>query len=302
MPFNANLARAQEKFGAIPDYSRKSLADRFLEEIQKESDKDLRKKQRLVDAYRNRHLPEGFSQEIYWDKTNPQKPLIERLIVSKETNDRQKDLIKRITKRRSTKRKVIPPVVTPQHSEEDLEWFCLRDRVHADLMRRRAEEYDAAHRPLIDRIEKSPQPSTSQLPDPLPLEIKDTPDFHLRKTKYIARIKEFKPMCSAVITRLNPLFEIINQLESNNQEIGVEPGALEHIWEQSRLLDLWNHKFDEWSEPKWKRNYHLGRTDFRRFRGACKVIGRISFENLQSRLPEVVEALKKDLKFPIPED
>ena len=133
--------------------------------------------------------------------------------------------------------------------------------------------------PLADRI-SAPAPNI-HIPPPIPSTL------HFHKSKILLHIEEFQPLLLTTVVRLEPVFRILDK-EDLNEDLGlavrVPPEIRDGIWEWFlRLQDL-NADLDTIG-------HKLTNAQWRGLKGALKKIGKVSFDNLKNRLPEICSDL-----------
>ena len=133
--------------------------------------------------------------------------------------------------------------------------------------------------PLADRISAS-VPNIHIAP-PIP----NTLHFH--KSKILLCIEEFQPLLLSTVIQLEPVFKILDRKDSNEDlglAVKVSPEIRDSIWEWFlRLQDL-NTDLDTIG-------HKLTNAQWRGLKGALKKIGKVSFDNLKNRLPEICSDL-----------
>ena len=134
--------------------------------------------------------------------------------------------------------------------------------------------------PLIDRISGPYQPLIERLQTPAQLEeYKPVPsDLHFRKTKILYRIKEYEKLFEPTVERLTPF---VKKALSDDRISELEKARI-NAWGKE-FNDLWvnfNARADKLTNKEW-----------RILKKQLKAIGRISFENLNQRLPEICKEI-----------
>ena len=140
--------------------------------------------------------------------------------------------------------------------------------------------------PLIDRI----APRNEYVPTAPPeKELK----FH--KTKILARIKEFEPVLEATKTRLDPFFFALRH-EDSREDLGLSFSVPAEV--RTELWGWWD-RFQVLYDELRTLGHDLTNAQWRQLGGAIKRIGRVSFEDLDNRIPEISQKLA-DLKITLP--
>ena len=141
--------------------------------------------------------------------------------------------------------------------------------------------------PLIERL--APRTPAYEAPAPLPKQVK------FRKHKIFKRIEEYKGLVDPTITRLKPFFAKLNERMEG-------PGtSVEKMAEDKRLEPIWNwyNRLAEIRDIITEEGHEFGVSAWRQLKGACKRIGKVSFENLDSRLDEICnELIAMDIQVP----
>jgi len=141
---------------------------------------------------------------------------------------------------------------------------------------------------LLDRI----TPCETKLPtfsQPIPTSL------HFKQTKKILRIDEFQSIIRPTLNRLEPVFKALQSRVDSlplPQEKLVEEELNDPIWEWfNRLQDI-EMNFEEIGH-KFKNS------DWRKLKGACKRISKVSFNNPATRLVDIrKELLSLDITLP----
>ena len=213
-----------------------------------------------------------------WDESKP-VPLLERIQVSKEIRQKYANVCKRqpVTKPKSGK-VITYPLTVEERMElvrEREEWCAERallSRLYIEKARL-ADRIAARQEP----VPELPQPRTEEYkpPAPLPTNIK----FH--KTAILARIVDFDKLISATRQRLIPLFKKINEKEHAEKVPG---DVQENLWK-------WWERLQELGENLETLGHNIKASEWRHLKGALKRIGKVSFKDLDSRLPEICKEL-----------
>ena len=123
--------------------------------------------------------------------------------------------------------------------------------------------------PLIDHISRIPG------------------DAKFRKTKILLRIKEFEPILEATKICLDPLFEKLNK-EEKAEAIGDAVRVSERI--RNELWTWWDQFQDIYMDLDTIGHRYTNK-QWRELKGVLKRIGKIPFDNLDSRLAEICNEL-----------
>lgn len=158
-----------------------------------------------------------------------------------------------------------------------------------------------AQRSLLERLTTEPVagPSTTPVPEPKPAfvpEIKQTPKELWFQKQYIShRIKETTPMFEAVYKRFQPLLDMLEE-DQDDEEEGVDgivdKQTREKIWEiyEDFLADKRAYKSKEgskWDGPKW-----------RQVIGAMKRFSKVDMRELKENYKHICKVIiKKNLTF-----
>ena len=215
-----------------------------------------------------------------WDESKP-VPLLERISLSKETRQKYADVCK---PRKVVKPKSGKPVIHPLTLQERLE--LVREREEWCAERALLSRITLERARLIDRIEArqaplevppAPEKEEYKPPAPLPEGIK------FKKTAVLHRIKDYDVLISATRQRLIPLFKKLNEKEHAAR---VPEEVMDNIWKWWDRLQTLGDELD-------KIGPDIKVTQWRHFKGALKRIGKVSFKDLDSRLPEICNELAK---------
>lgn len=151
------------------------------------------------------------------------------------------------------------------------------------ICKKRSLEKRIAARSLEERI-SNPPPSTHNEPE---IKTPSLEGLHFRKSKYIARVKEVRPVFDTVFQRLDPLFNKLQEedkREDDGLQARVDRDTRNKLWEMFDTLQELYENFEEdgthWNAKKW-----------RRLLGALKRFKRVSFESLNDRLPEICKQI-----------
>ena len=142
--------------------------------------------------------------------------------------------------------------------------------------------------PLIDRI-STPTYKEYHIPPPIPKSL------HFHKTKLLLRIEEFRPLLLATLTRVGPFFSILN-LEDKKEALGMTAGIPLEVREQ---LWVWANRLEYLYSNLETEGHKLTNAEWRKLKKACKEIGRVSFEKLKDRLPDISTKLA-ELEITLP--
>ena len=115
----------------------------------------------------------------------------------------------------------------------------------------------------------------------------DLSNLHFTKNAYLKRLSEVAVMIDAVMGRLAPLVTKLNDEDARedlNLSTRVDPEVRQKLWVMYNSLQDVYEEYDtkgkEWYHKKW-----------RRLIGALKRIGKVSFERLEERFPEICNEL-----------
>ncbi|KAF7797200.1 hypothetical protein EIP86_008392, partial [Pleurotus ostreatoroseus] len=141
--------------------------------------------------------------------------------------------------------------------------------------------------PLIERL--APRTPAYEAPAPLLKQVK------FRKHKIFKRIEGYKGLVDPTITRLKPFFAKLNERMEG-------PGtSVKKMAEDKRLEPIWNwyNQLAEIKDIITGEGHEFRVSAWRQLKGACKRIGKVSFENLDSRLDEICnELIVMDIQVP----
>ena len=212
---------------------------------------------------------------------------MERISISRETRKKFKEAgkVRRVLKPPRAK-----PPQTPYLSKEDLEEIQqeTQERLSSlTLLARLTQEKKS----LEDRLSDTPmplikpikyQPHQYQIPPPIP----NTLHFH--QTKKLLRIKEFKNIIEPTLTRITPFFEKIGGdhlgPHATLQDKAIEDARLDPLWKWLRRLEDIVEDIDEVG-------HKFTAAEWRKLKGACKRVGKVSLQDLSTRLPEISNTL-----------
>ena len=202
--------------------------------------------------------------------------------------------------RRCSQKRVHHPVVTCKLSLE--ERMDLKKEATFDAAIRSVDTAKVHQQRLRDRIGKRlPYPTLDVLTEPDTAfndltfynDIEETralfQHVHFYSDAQLARFKEFEKVIEAVLTRLWPLMEILQE-DDAKWEKGITTKTTEEV--RSQIWD-WHHKMEVLHEG-WTSVYErprLSNARFRRLAGLCKAIGKISFAGLLSNYPTICRQL-----------
>jgi len=141
--------------------------------------------------------------------------------------------------------------------------------------------------PLIHRLSDKPKPI--HIPPPIPKTLK------FCKSKLLKRIKEFKPNLTSTLVRLQPIAKKLNE-EAEREKMGlpitVSPEVGIRLWDIYQRLEKLEEKLDTIGHT-------LTNAQWRKMGVSLRSIGRVSFENLAKRFPEVCKELDNlDIQLP----
>ena len=250
-------------------------------------------------AHHRRNYPKGYDVVFSIDEANNRA---DQTIITLETREKIEEMTKQ--KRREPRKKP-QPFIHRVLTDEEIAEFRARDALQSLHSRLKLEIEMDKRRTLLERMRTPtppPEPSTSTTP--LLQRFTETPTFHFRKTKYSHRVDEFQRLCAATVKRGNPLFEKLNRelVNINDGKHSVLRKAdIEYLWDQWEIIDMWTKKLDLWSKSVDEKGYRLSLVKWRHFMGACKLIGNVSFKNMENNLARIVGELLH-LKVPIPVD
>src|SRR5579875_1313694 len=212
--------------------------------------------------------------------------LYERIFLTKETRLK----FAKVGAPRYTK---YPPPHTPFHHTplSPEEWAVIRAEREEDYARQSLlSRLTIQKLKLEDRLSDPPVPLINRITAPspdihIPPPIPNT--LHFRKTKILLRIEEFRPLLLATLVRLEPVFKILDK-EDLNEDLGlaarVSPEVRDNIWGWFLQLQDINENLDTIG-------HKLTNAEWRGLKGALKKIGRVSFEEVKSRLPDICNEL-----------
>ncbi|KAF7794676.1 hypothetical protein EIP86_005814 [Pleurotus ostreatoroseus] len=156
-----------------------------------------------------------------------------------------------------------------QIQQEQAEHFAERDLLSRLLIKSRKLEdrLTTPPPPLIERL--APRTPAYEAPAPIPKQVK------FRKYKIFKRIEEYKGLVDPTITRLKPFFAKLNERMEG-------PGTtVEKMAEDKRLEPIWKwyNRLAEIRDTITEEGHDFGVSAWRQLKGACKRIGKVSFEN-----------------------
>lgn len=241
-------------------------------------------------------LRKGDDAVIAWDAGSRK---MDRTIIPRETRESIHERMKIVHKERPAPYKI--PRRAPRTQEEI---DAAEDRHgRQSLLRRLNAEYVEA-RTLAERLRTPTPPPVAGPSNFTPYVPKSVPQVHVRKHKYIYRVNEFKDLYEATCKRINLLIEKIQNDVAKFNEDGharLDPDAANRLLDQFAIFERWGDKIPSWEKSKDVEGFRLGQVDWRHFKGACKRIGKTSFEQLDERLEDIVLSLYS-LEFPEPYD
>ncbi|KAF7793303.1 hypothetical protein EIP86_004415 [Pleurotus ostreatoroseus] len=159
-----------------------------------------------------------------------------------------------------------------QIQQEQAEHFAERDLLLRLLIKSRKleDQLTTPPPPLIERL--ASRTPAYEAPAPIPKQVK------FRKHKIFKRIEEYKGLVDPTITHLKPFFAKLNERMEG-------PGtSVEKMAEDKRLEPIWNwyNWLAEIRDIITEEGHEFGVSAWRQLKGACKRIGKVSFENLDT--------------------
>ena len=94
-------------------------------------------------------------------------------------------------------------------------------------------------------------------------------------------------MVNPTVARLNPVMAKLNERMAG-------PGtSVEKTAEDNRLEPVWKmyNRLQEIRDIMTEEGHNFGASDWRKLKGACKRIGKVSFDNLDERIDEICNTL-----------
>ena len=102
-------------------------------------------------------------------------------------------------------------------------------------------------------------------------------------------------MISATITRLEPLFRLLNEEDARE-----DSGHAARVPEDVRTeLWIWYYRLEDLDADLKNLGHRFHNSEWRKLKGALKQIGKVSFTGLAHRLPDICMELA-DLKITLP--
>ena len=215
--------------------------------------------------------------------------LVERVTPSKAIREKYS---KPFTPRRQSKPKVERPHIRPLTVEERKQLLAEAELEKAEktllsqlvLARRKLDKKSLLERISVPLELRLSDPSRHPEYEYKPVNLEG---LHFVKDAYLQRLEEVHPMFEAALIRLEPLFKKLN-LEDSREDQGlptrVPANVREKLWvmynDLHAVYDAYDTKGRTWYNKKW-----------RRLIGALKRIGKVSFERLDERLPEICDKL-----------
>ena len=222
---------------------------------------------------------------------NEQTSLYERIYITPATRRQFKDVGKPRKPYNPGERPLVQRILSKEEyaeiNKEFEEHVADRDLLSRLLVEKRKLEdrLTTPPPPLIERV----APPAYQAPAPIPKKLK------FRKQKIFKRIEEYRALVNPTITRLNPVMAKLNERMAG-------PGtSVEKTAEDNRLEPVWKmyNRLQEIRDIMTEEGHNFGASDWRKLKGACKRIGKVSFENLDERIDEICNTLiAMDLTIP----
>ncbi|KAJ3739624.1 hypothetical protein EV360DRAFT_76828 [Lentinula raphanica] len=121
-------------------------------------------------------------------------------------------------------------------------------------------------------------------------------DTYPKQDAVLKRIKEFEGVLQATKIRLEPVFR-----ELNSEEYKEYNGQAFRISNQDRnSLWGWYNDLEDLYQDLDKRGHQLSNKNWREIKGICTKIGKVNFQSLYTRLPEICKELL-DLNIVLPD-
>ncbi len=187
-----------------------------------------------------------------------------------------------------------PPVRTPVLTQERLAEIEERNEKTRLINRIRLDQAEErAHKSLLERLAlrtPSPPPTTDT---PLLERFTEIPEgLNFRKKKYSYRVREFQTLCTATVDRINPFVRHLTMVTHNERRtVSVETiRKMDAVEKELEKLDKWTEELLLW-DTTTPSNYKMKLALWRKFRGACKFLGKVDFSRPEKRLEIIVDAL-----------
>ena len=205
--------------------------------------------------------------------------LYERILISKETFEKYKDVAKRRRLPKPKGYKVTPRPFNPlraQESQDRIDRLALLARITSQL---RLLDRLTSTVPLADRLTSPPPPTILDEHKPVPA------NLHFRRTKILLHVEEYNQLFGTVADRIDTFMGKVMEGTGITKE-------------QRELTMKWGQEFDDLYHGLEARARKLTNKEWRIIHRSLKRIGKVSFHQLSTRLSEICDQLlAMDLQF-----